>query len=130
MGRQRSDATHHHLNPRSRKKYLMEIFGIKNEDERMKKRISTTKPVAQIIHTCWHLLFYNYLAWEAIEQIKLWATNDLAGFKIFFDIKIKMAWYIVFGNASPKEAIEKIKKDWWPEYPSVEEAKNRGLLKP
>ena len=86
-----------------------------------------------MLHNCWHTLFSNYLPWEAIEQIRLWAARDLSRFEIHLNIKLRRAWDNVFGaKVSPKKAIERIIKDWWPawERVSVENVVKLGLLRP
>lgn len=120
MGKRIVHTTLHHLNPRSRKKDLLRLCGIENPDPPLLRKINARKPVEEMAHTCWHLLFSNFFAWEAVEQIKLWATDDLADFRIYLDIKTKMAWHILFGGMlTPKEAISVIENKWWPEYPPV-----------
>lgn len=102
-------------------KDLIKLLGARGVSGAALKKIGATRSVDTMKHTCWHLLFSNYFAWEAIGQIKLWATEDLDDFRIHLDIKTEMAWYILFGgDASPREAMEIIKKEWWPEYPPVD----------
>lgn len=125
----RHAATRHHLNPRSRIKDLVKLLGARGISGAALKKIGATRSTDTMKHNCWHLLFSNYFAWEAIEQIKLWATDDLDDFRIHLNMETKMAWYILFGgNASPKEAIETIKKEWWPEYPTMDLVAKIGLV--
>ena len=134
MAQKHHGTTRHHLIPRSRREDLKRLLRIGDDEfKELIGKIDATREVNSMIHDCWHMLFSNYFAWEAIKQIKLWANDDLSGFRIFLDIKLRMAWYIVFGGeVSPKRAIELIKKDWWPEWErvSIGNAVKLGLFKP
>ncbi len=119
MGKhRRKKKTWHHLNPRSRAPELM-AKERKPSNEFIKK-IYRKKLIDDRQQVAWHMLFSNMFAWEAIEQVKLWANETQDGFKIALNFKQWRAWQTVFGeNATPKEAIEIVKRDWWPEYPPL-----------
>lgn len=113
--------SYHHLNPRSRMSKLMKDLGIINPSNSFIKMIYGKKLIWDDIHNAWHALFSNFLAWEAIEQIKLWSDDELKSIKIYLKFKQRLAWNKIFGkNASPREAIGIIKRDWAPEFPDVE----------
>ncbi len=85
----------HHIIPRSR---------IPKEFKKLKRPWNTKKKIIEE-HRAWHnFLFGNRLPCEAIKMIeeKQIKRGD----------KWEEGWKIVFGNASPKEAIEIIKKYW------------------
>jgi ribosome biogenesis GTPase A len=106
----------HHLNPSSRAPELLK--NIENPPQSLIKKIYKKKLVNTEKHDAWHKLFSNMFAWEAVEQVKLWANKNLSGLKIALNFNQWHAWQRIFGaNATPKEAIEIIKRDWWPEYP-------------
>ena len=106
----------HHLNPSSRVPELLKKLG--NPPQPLIKKIYKKKLVDAKKHDAWHRLFSNMFAWEAVRQIELWATPEPDDFKIYLSLKQRAAWNILFGSQlSPREAIEIIKRDWWPEYP-------------
>lgn len=117
----------HHLNPTSRiprlvaelkidQAAILEKIGLSEEE--LLDKIWATKIVNCRIHDAWHTLFSNMFAWEAVKQIKLWANAELTDFAIGLRNDQRGAWNTLFGSyRSPREAIEVIKSDWWPEYP-------------
>lgn len=118
MGKhRRKKKTWHHLNPKSRAPEL--LVGIEKPSKEFIEKIYKKKLIDDCKQVGWHALFSNMFVWEAIDQIKLWANENLDGFKIALNFKQWHAWRAVFGaDATPKEAIEVIKRDWWPEYPA------------
>lgn len=125
-GNKPKNCDRHHYNPRSRISFLLSWFNIIAPSKEIIRKIYAVKVVDARVHACWHALFSNFFAWEAIEQIRLWSTDDLSDIKIFFKVKQKNAWQTVFGSATPKEAIEIIKQEWWPEYPPIEDILREG----
>lgn len=119
----------HHFNPTSRiPRFLAEIqpnlsailekTGLSEKE--LIDKIYSVKIVEIRIHDAWHELFSNMFAWQAVEQIKLWSASDLSDFRVFINDERRKAWNTVFGSEClPREAIEIIKADWWPEYPPV-----------
>jgi len=116
----RKKNTWHHLNPRSRAPEL--LAKIREPSHELIRKIYRKKLIDDRRQVAWHMLFSNMFAWEAIEQIKLWANEKLDGFKIALNFRQIHAWRTVFGeNATPKEAIEIVKRDWWPEFPPIKD---------
>lgn len=112
----------HHLNPSSRKHDVLDMLGNYSPTHEFLQKICRTKRINTKVHDAWHRLFSNMLAWEVVEQIKIWANEDLSAFSVHINNYQKSAWNKVFGlNATPGEAIEIIKEKWWPEYPTIEE---------
>ncbi len=110
--------TWHRLNPRSRAPEL--IAKIKNPSHELIGKIYRKKLIDDRLQVAWHMMFSNMFAWEAIEQVKLWASKTLNNFKIALNSRQWYGWKTVFGtNATPKAAIEIIKREWWPEYPPL-----------
>ncbi len=98
--------TIHHLIPRSK--------GGPNEQWNKER-----KPAKE--HKAFHILFYNLLPCQAVDEIRTyWATKSgkLKKKKLTKKSKRKHKytkmdhWKILFGNASPKKAIEIIKDKW------------------
>lgn len=83
-------------------------------------KIYAVKIVVKKIHDAWHELFSDMFAWKAVGQIKLWATPNLEGLGVSLNKKQANAWNTVFGSyRTPRQAIEIIKTEWWPEYPPL-----------
>lgn len=121
----------HHYNPTSRiPRFLAEkirpsLPAILKEtgwsEKELIDKIYAVRIVKIRIHNAWHQLFSNMFAWQAIQQIKLWSAPDLNDFRVFIDDERRKAWDTVFGaQCTPREAIEIIKTDWWPEYPPID----------
>lgn len=117
MGKHRQKRkTWHHLNPKSRASEL--LVGIEKPSNEFIKKVYKKKLIDDCQQVAWHRLFSNMFAWEAIEQIKLWGNKDLSGFKVALTLRQRRAWEIIFGSgATPRQAIEIVKAEWWPEYP-------------
>lgn len=120
----------HHLNPTSRIPRLIAELRAYPEalqktglsEEELLDKIWATKIVDCRIHEAWHTLFSNMFSWEAVKQIRLWANAELTDFVIGLRDDQRAAWNMLFGSyRSPREAIEVIKMEWWPEYPPLKE---------
>lgn len=95
MTKEKQHKSTHHIIPRSR---------IPKKLRKLKRPRNTKKKIIEE-HRAWHnFLFRNRLPCEAIRMIEEKQIKKGHNWE--------EGWKIVFGNASPDEAIEIIKKDW------------------